>query len=165
MARPLRIEYPGAIYHVMARGNARQTIFRDDTDRRKLLEYVEDSVVRYGWELFSFVLMPSHFHLFFRTPRPNLSRGMQRILSSYANTFARRHRRPGHLFQGRFKGELIEDESYFWNVSRYLHLNPLRGKRPLPHPASGVPEKQAMLRQYSTKCRGPIPAERARFKR
>ena len=115
----------------MSRGNARQAIFRDDADRRKRLEYLEDSVVRCGWELFSFVLMPNHFHLFFPTPRPNLSRGMQRILSSYANTFARRHRRPGHLFQGRLKGELIEDESYFWNVSRYLHLNPLRGKRPL----------------------------------
>ena len=111
------------------------SIFGDDADRRKRLEYLEDSVVRCGWELFSFVLMPNHFHLFFPTPRPNLSRGMQRILSSYANTFARRHRRPGHLFQGRLKGELIEDESYFWNVSRYLHLNPLRGKRPLvQHP-------------------------------
>lgn len=131
MARPLRIEYPGAIYHVMSRGNARQAIFRDDADRLKLLEYLEDSVVRCGWELFSFVLMPNHFHLFLRTPRPNLSRGMQRLLSSYANSFARRHKRPGHLFQGRFKGELIEDESYFWAVSRYIHLNPVRGKRPL----------------------------------
>ena len=86
----------------MSRGNARQAIFRDDTDRLKLLEYLEDAVVRCGWELFSFVLMPNHFQLFFRTPRPNLSRGMQRMVSSYANTLARRHRRPGHLFQGRF---------------------------------------------------------------
>jgi len=79
--------------------------------------------------------MPNHIHLFFRTPRPNLSRGMQRLLSGYANRYARRHRRPGHLFQGRFKGELIEDESYFWSVSRYIHLNPVRGKRPLvAHP-------------------------------
>ena len=131
MARPLRIEYPGAIYHAMSRGNARQAIFRDDIDRQKLLEYLEDSVVRCGWELFSFVFMPNHFHLFLRTPRPNLGKGMQRLLSSYANSFARRHRRPGHLFQGRYKGELIEDESYFWTVSRYIHLNPIRGKRPL----------------------------------
>jgi REP element-mobilizing transposase RayT len=118
MARPLRIEYTGAIYHVMSRGNARQAIFRDDVDRQKLLDGLEDTVIRYGWELFSFVFMPNHIHLFFRTPQPNLSRGMQRLLSSYANRYARRHRRGGHLFQGRFKGELIEDEGYFWSVSR-----------------------------------------------
>ncbi len=135
MARPLRIEYAGAIYHVMSRGNARQAIFRDDADRQKLRDDLEDTVVRCGWELFAFVFMPNHFHLFFRTPRPNLSRGMQRLLSTYGNQYAKRHRRPGHLFQGRFKGELIEDESYFWTVSRYIHLNPVRGKRPLvSHP-------------------------------
>jgi hypothetical protein len=79
--------------------------------------------------------MPNHIHLFFRTPLPNLSKGMQYLLSGYANWYAKRHRRPGHLFQGRFKGELIEDDGYFWNVSRYLHLNPTRGKRPLvEHP-------------------------------
>ncbi len=84
-----------------------------------------------GWEVFSFVWMPNHIHLFFRTPQPNLSKGMQYLLSGYANWYAKRHQRPGHLFQGRFKGELIEDDAYFWNVSRYLHLNPTRGKRPL----------------------------------
>ena len=77
--------------------------------------------------------MPNHIHLFFRTPQPNLSRGMQYLLSGYANWFNTRHRRSGHVYQGRFKGELIEDEHYFWNVSRYLHLNPVRGKRPLVH--------------------------------
>ena len=135
MARPLRIEYEGAIYHIMSRGNARQAIFLNDHDREKLLTDLEDTVVRCGWELFSYCLMPNHFHLFFRTPRPNLSRGMQRLLSGYASGFAKRHRRPGHLFQGRFQGELVEDESYFWTVSRYIHLNPVRGKRPLAlHP-------------------------------
>jgi REP element-mobilizing transposase RayT len=89
MARPLRIEFPAAIYHVMSRGNARQAIFRDDADHQNLLDYLEDAVVRCGWELFSFVLMPNHFHLFLRTPRPNLSQGMQRVLSSYANRFSR----------------------------------------------------------------------------
>ena len=83
MARPLRIEYAGAIYHVMSRGNARQAIFRDDADRQKLRDDLEDTVVRCGWELFAFVFMPNPFHLFFRTPRPNLSRGMQRLLSTY----------------------------------------------------------------------------------
>jgi REP element-mobilizing transposase RayT len=100
-----------------------------------MLGTLEDTVIRCGWELFSFVFMPNHIHTFFRTPRPNLSRGMQRFLSTYANGFAKRHRRPGHLFQGRFKGELIEDETYFWTVSRYIHLNPVRGNHPLAsHP-------------------------------
>ena len=79
--------------------------------------------------------MPNHFHLLVRTPRRNLSRGMQHLTSGYANWCSRRHRRPGHTFQGRFKSELIEEESYFWTVSRYIHLNPVRGKRPLAdHP-------------------------------
>lgn len=135
MARPLRIEFPGAIYHVMARGNARQTLFQGDDDYHRLLAGLEKTVQRTGWEVFSFVWMPNHIHLFFRTPTPNLSKGMQYLLSGYANWYAKRHQRTGHLFQGRFRGELIEDESYFWIVSRYLHLNPVRGKRPLvDHP-------------------------------
>jgi len=134
MARPLRIEYTGAIYHVMARGNARQLLFQGDEDYQRMLTGLEKSVLRTGWEVFSFVWMPNHIHLFFRTPKPNLSQGMQYLLSGYANWYAKRHQRKGHLFQGRFRGELIEDDSYFWAVSRYLHLNPVRGKRPLAHP-------------------------------
>ncbi len=131
MARPLRIEYAGAIYHVMARGNARHALFHAEDDYQRMLTGLEKTVLRTGWEVFSFVWMPDHIHLFFRTPKPNLSKGMQYLLSGYANWYAKRHRRTGHLFQGRFRGELIEDDSYFWDVSRYLHLNPLRGKRPL----------------------------------
>ena len=135
MARPLRIEYEGAIYHVTARGNARQQIVLADADRTRLWEGLAAAAVRYGWELLAFVFMTNHLHLLLRTPRPNLSAGMQYFLSGYANWFARRHRRPGHLFQGRFKGHLVEDESYFWEVSRYVHLNPLRTRPPLAaHP-------------------------------
>ncbi len=135
MARPLRIQFPGAIYHVMSRGNARQTVFLDAPDYQRFLDGLARTVARFGWELFSFVLMPNHFHLFLRTPRANLSQGMQFLVSGYANWSAKRHQRPGHLFQGRFKGQLIEDETYFWTVSRYIHLNPVRGKRPLTaHP-------------------------------
>ena len=112
MARPLRIEFPGAIYHVMSRGNARQTVFRDDSDYQRLSKGLETVVGRLGRDLLCFVLMPNHFHLLVRTPRPNLSRGMQHLTSGYANWCSRRHRRPGHTFQGRFKSELIEDESY-----------------------------------------------------
>ena len=115
----------------MSRGNARQTVFRDDSDYQRLIKGLETVVGRLGWDLLCFVLMPNHFHLLVRTPRPNLSRGMQHLTSGYANWCSRRHRRPGHTYQGRFKSELIEDESYFWTVSRYIHLNPVRGKRPL----------------------------------
>jgi REP element-mobilizing transposase RayT len=153
MARPLRIEFAGAIYHVMARGNGRQRLFHGDDDYQRMLDGLEKTVLRTGWEVFSFVWMPNHIHLFLRTPQPNLSRGMQYLLSGYANWYAKRHQRPGHLFQGRFKGELVEDESYFWTVSRYLHLNPVRGKRPLvAHPRdwrwssySGYARKTARL--------------------
>jgi len=135
MARPLRIEFEGAIYHVTARGNARQAIVLEDADRARLRRRLAGTVPRYGWELLAFVFMGNHLHLLFRTPRPNLSAGMQYFLSGYANWFARRHERPGHLFQGRFKACLIEEESHFWEVSRYIHLNPLRTQTPLvTHP-------------------------------
>jgi REP element-mobilizing transposase RayT len=126
MPRRLRIEFEGAIYHVMARGNARQDIVGDDHDRQRLLEDLQRTVTRAGWELTAFVFMTNHLHLLIKTPRPNLARGMQAFLSSYALYTARRQRRPGHLFQGRYKAEMIEDESYYWTVSRYLHLNPVR---------------------------------------
>src|SRR5271166_471080 len=125
MARPLRIEFPGAIYHVMSRGNARQTVFRDDSDYQRLIKGLETVVGRLGWDLLCFVLMPNHFHLLVRTPRPNLSRGMQPLTSGYANWCSRRHRRPGHTFQGRFKSELIEDESYYPGTEE-AHTNPTR---------------------------------------
>ena len=118
MGRPLRTQFPGAIYDAIARGNRRQKIFRDERDYGRLIEGLETTVDKFGFEVFSFVCMPNHIHLFFRTPRPNLSQGMQYLLSGYANWFNTRHRCPGHLFQGRFKGELIEGEQYFWNVSR-----------------------------------------------
>jgi putative transposase len=124
MSRPLRVEFPGAIYHVMCRGNGRRQIFHDDGDYQRLLDGLALTVNRYGWEMFSFVMMPNHFHAFLRTPRPNLSRGMQYLASGYANWYAKRHRRPGHLLQGTFKSQLVEDETYFWSVSRNIHFNP-----------------------------------------
>jgi putative transposase len=126
MPRRLRIEFEGAIYHVMARGNARQKIVRDDADRRRLIDGLEQTVIRCGWELLSYVIMGNHLHLLLRTPRPNLAAGMQGFLSGYAIWTGRRHRRMGHLFQGRYRAEMIEDESYYWTVSRYVHLNPVR---------------------------------------
>ena len=135
MGRPLRIEFEGAIYHVMSRGNARQDIVEGTEDWAQLLNRLAQTVERFQWEMLAFVLMTNHLHLFVQTPQANLSRGMQHFLSSYANWFSRRHGRPGHLFQGRFKADLVEDESYYWEVSRYLHLNPMRTRCPLvAHP-------------------------------
>ncbi len=128
MARPLRIEFAGAIYHVMSRGNERGAIVRDGADRQRRLDWIRRTVETYGWRLHAFVLMRNHEHLFVETPEANLSAGMQYLNGSYTSYFNRRHRRVGHLFQGRFKGHLIEEQGYFLEVSRYLHLNPVRAR-------------------------------------
>ena len=125
MARQKRVEYPGAIYHVTSRGALRADIVCDDIDRDTFFARIGKGVNRFGWEVFSAALMTNHFHLFFRTPQPNLSRGMQYLLGGYASWWNHRHRRQGHVFQGRFNAMLVEDESYFWAVSRYVHLNPV----------------------------------------
>ena len=109
MARRLRIQYSDAIYHVMARGNGRQDIVQDDADRGRLVACLERAVRRSGWSLYAFVFLTNHLHLVLKTPRPNLAKGMQLFLSSYANGWARRHRHCGHLFQGRYRTELVED--------------------------------------------------------
>ena len=128
MARPLRIEFPGALYHVISRGNERNRIVRDDVDREKRLDWLRRTVESYGGRLHAFVLMNNHDHLFVETPEANLSAGMQYLNGSYTSYFNRRHRRVGHLLQGRFKAHLIEEQGYFREVSRYIHLNPVRAK-------------------------------------
>jgi len=110
----------------MSRGNARQDIVRDDDDRTRLLADLERTAGRFGWDVLAFVIMSNHLNLLVRTPQPNLGKGMQAFLSAYALGTARRTGRPGHVFQGRYKAEMIEDESYYWTVSRYVHLNPVR---------------------------------------
>ena len=126
MARPLRIQFAGALYHVMSRGNERSPIVRDDIDRHKRLDWLRRTVEIYGWRLHAFALMTNHEHLFVETPEPNLSAGMQYLGGSYTSYFNWRYKRSGHLFQGRFKGHLVESEGYFRQVSRYIHLNPVR---------------------------------------
>jgi len=128
MPRRLRIEYPGAIYHIMARGNGRQHIVRDDVDRERLLQGLARSVQRCGWRVYAFVVLTNHLHVVLKTPQPNLGRGMQVFLSAYANAWARRHKFTGHVFQGRYRTEMVEDESYLWTVTRYVHLNPVRAR-------------------------------------
>ena len=152
MPRRLRIQYPGAIYHVMSRGNARQDIVEDDEDRARLLRDMERASTRAGWQILAFVAMTNHLHILLRTPRPNLAAGMQQFLSAYAQYYGRRRRRPGHLFQGRYRAEIVEDESYYWVVSRYVHLNPVRAgvvQRPEAWPWSSYPGYAAPSRRLS----------------
>src|SRR5438128_2583905 len=127
MARPLRLEFEGAIYHLTARGNRREAIFLDDSDRERFLELVGESVTRYEVEVHAYVLLGNHFHLLARTQRPNLSRWMHWLLVSYTTMFNRRHHKVGHLFQGRYKSLVVEEGEYLLELSRYLHLNPVRG--------------------------------------
>ncbi|MBI4580821.1 MAG: transposase [Planctomycetes bacterium] len=129
MARPLRIEFEGALYHVMSRGNDRRAVVRDDADRGRRLEWLARTVETYGWRLHAFCLMDNHEHLFVETPEANLSAGMQHLNGSYTSYFNRRHRRVGHLFQGRFKAQIVDNEGYYWEISRYIHLNPVRARR------------------------------------
>lgn len=126
MPRPPRIDFPDALYHVTSRGNGRATIFHDDADCERFLAQLAHHLRLANVHLFAYVLMGNHFHLLVRTPRANLSRFMQRLLSSFAPYARYKHRRPGHLFQGRFKAKLIEDETYLLAVSRYIHLNPVK---------------------------------------
>jgi REP element-mobilizing transposase RayT len=112
MARPLRVEFDRAVYHVMSRGNERRTIVHDDRDRDKWLRLLAATVERYGWRVFSFAMMANHFHLFLQTPQPNLSAGMHHLNGSYAGYFNARHARVGHLMQGRFKSVVIEGRDY-----------------------------------------------------
>lgn len=128
MARPLRIEYPGAIYHLTARGNARASIFRDDTDRLEFLVIIGNLTEQFNWCCHGYCLMGNHYHLLVETPDANLSAGMRQLGGIYTQRFNRRHNEVGHLFQGRYKSILIEKENYLLELSRYIVLNPVRAK-------------------------------------
>ncbi|MBW1796208.1 MAG: transposase [Deltaproteobacteria bacterium] len=126
MARPLRIEYPGAYYHVMSRGNSRQDIFLTDKDRLTFLEGLGDSCEIYAVRCVAYVLMANHFHFILQTSQPNLSEFMRHLLVTYTVRFNRKHGRSGHVFQGRYKSLLVEEDKYLLPLSRYIHLNPIR---------------------------------------
>lgn len=133
MARPLRIEYPGAFYHVLNRGQRQEVIVEDDRDRERFLLCLERMVEQYGVRIHTYCLMTNHYHLILETPEANLSRAVQWLNVSYASYFNRRHQYAGHLFQGRFKAILLEADEYLASLSRYIHLNPLRARITL-HP-------------------------------
>ena len=126
MARAWRIEYKGALYHVLSRGNAGQNIVKDDDDCHLFLETVGDLAERFGIDIFAYVLMDNHYHLLFRTRRANLSKSMQWFGATYTKRFNLRHDQAGHLFQGRFKNMLVQNDAYLLQLSYYIHRNPLR---------------------------------------
>ncbi len=128
MARPLRVQYPGALYHITARGNERKAIFRSDEDRETFLAILAQAVERYRLILHAYVLMDNHYHLLLETKEANLSLALRHLNGVYTSSFNRTHQRAGHLFQGRYKAILVEKESYLLELSRYIHLNPIRVK-------------------------------------
>ncbi|MDF0676365.1 MAG: transposase [Nitrospira sp.] len=129
MARPLRIEFSGALYHVTTRGNARQDIFLDDEDRHRFLGVLAHVVSRFHLRLHAYCLMDNHFHLVVETPKANLSKAMRQLNGVYTQSFNRRHGRVGHVSQGRFKAIVVDRDSYLLELCRYVVLNPVRVRR------------------------------------
>ena len=145
MARPLRILFADAYYHVTCRGNERKAIFRDDTDRSVFLDKLKASRQIYGVEIHAYVLMNNHFHLMVETPKGNLSEFMRHFNISYTAAFNRRHHRVGHLYQGRYKAIVIDKDRYLLELSRHVHLNPVRVRA---YRAGNIREQIRYLERY-----------------
>lgn len=126
MARPLRVEYSGAIYHITSRGNARLVIYEGDEDRRSFIKILGDVIDRYNWICYAYCLMDNHYHLLIETPDGNLSQGMRQLNGVYTQKFNWHHGRVGHIFQGRFKAILVDRDHYLLELCRYVVLNPVR---------------------------------------
>lgn len=153
MARPLRIAFEGAFYHITARGNERKRIFFSHRDYEKFLSYLTDAVHKYGVILHAFVLMANHYHLIVETPKANLSSFMHSLNSAYTTYFNIKRKRAGHLFQGKYKALLIDADNYLLELSRYVHLNPVRAgitEKPETYPYSSYrayifPREEALI--------------------
>jgi putative transposase len=130
MPRKLRLEYEGALYHVMNRGDRREPIFKDDSDRQRFLETLAECCAKTDWQVHALCLMPNHFHLVVETPKANLVAGMKWLLGTYTGRFNRRHKLFGHLFSGRYKSLIVDGsgKGYLRRVCDYVHLNPVRAK-------------------------------------
>jgi len=128
VARPLRIEFPGAVYHLTARGDRRESIFVDEEDRHELLGVVGQALSRFDAQMLAYCLMGNHYHFVLHTRRANLSLVMRQVNGVYTQTFNRRHSKVGHLFQGRFKAILVDRDAYLLEVCRYVELNPVRAR-------------------------------------
>lgn len=128
MARPLRIQFQGAFYHITSRGNEKKDIFQGDKDKEKFIQILTSVVKKYRWVVHAYCLMSNHYHLLVETPLINLSEGMRQLNGVYTQSFNKRYDRVGHLFQGRYKSHLIEKENYLLEVCRYIVLNPVRAE-------------------------------------
>lgn len=126
MSRPLRLEFAGALYHVTSRGNEKKPIYLDDADFELFLSLVAEVCQRFNWVIHAYCLMTNHYHLVIETPDGNLSRGMRHLNGVYTQRFNSKHKRVGHLFQGRYKAILVDKDSYLLELSRYVVLNPVR---------------------------------------
>ena len=126
MARPLRVEFPGAVYHVTARGDRQEPIFEHNDDRLLFLELLAKEVAQQHWVVYAFCLMDNHYHLLLETPEPNLVKGMRRLNGVYTQAFNRRHERAGHVLQGRYKSILVDRDTHLLELTRYVVLNPVR---------------------------------------
>ena len=128
MPRKARVEFAGAIYHLLDRGDRREAIFRDDIDRRGFLRTLAEVCARTGWRIHAYVLMSNHYHLLVETPEANLVAGMRWFQGTYTARFKRRYRLSGHLFQGRYKAVIVDPaaRNYLVALSDYIHLNPVR---------------------------------------
>jgi putative transposase len=146
MPRQVRVEYEGAIYHVMARGNRRELIVRDDEDRERFEKTLGEVIGQTGWILYAYVLMGNHYHLVFKTPQANLVQGMTWFQSTLTKRYNAKHRVRGHLFSGRYKSVLVEQNEYLNTLIHYVHLNPARAKMLSPkdgvesYPWSSLPD-------------------------
>ena len=128
MSRPLRLEFPGALYHVTSRGDNKKTIYFEENDFSLFLDIMGDVCKRYHWIIHSYCLMTNHYHLLLETPEANLSKGMRDLNGIFTQAINRKHRRVGHLFQGRYKSILVDKDNYYLELCRYIVLNPVRAR-------------------------------------
>jgi len=128
MARPLRLEFRGALYHVTSRGEGREDIYVDDADREEWLDVPGEVCGRFNWMVHAYCLMTNHYHVLLETPDGNLSRGMRQLNGVYTQRFNRAHARVGHVFQGRYKAVIVQKDAYLMELARYIVLNPVRAR-------------------------------------
>jgi REP-associated tyrosine transposase len=151
MSRPLRLEFPDALYHITSRGDRREDIYDDDGDRQQFLVLFASVIKQFNWVCYAYCLMDNHYHLLIQTPDANLSKGMRQLNGVYTQTYNRKHHKTGHLFQGRYKAILVDEDAYLLELSRYIVLNPVKARM----------VKQARHWQWSsyraTTGRAPVP--------
>ena len=128
MSRPLRLEFAHGLYHVTSRGDGREDIYLEDGDRELFLEVLSETVDRFNWVIHAYCLMSNHYHLLIETPDGNLSKGMRQLNGVYTQRFNRKHKRVGHVFQGRYKAIIVQKDSYLLELARYIVLNPVRAQ-------------------------------------